>query len=121
MEVISELEKALCYTFRNKALLQEALTHSSFSHEGNRHEQSGMPAGRDLRGGPGYAAGGHWPDRQGIPGRPVYPGGKPSGKTGNRAGCEACGQGGKAGKIRRNIKGQAAAPVFLYGKMDENR
>ena len=39
MEVISELEKALCYTFRNKALLQEALTHSSFSHEGNRHEK----------------------------------------------------------------------------------
>jgi len=30
---ISELEKTLCYHFKNKALFQEALTHKSYSHE----------------------------------------------------------------------------------------
>mgnify|MGYP000020338485 FL=1 len=39
MDNISELEKALQYTFQNKAFLQEAMTHSSYSHEGNRHEK----------------------------------------------------------------------------------
>ena len=39
MDNISELEKALQYTFRNKAFLQEAMTHSSYSHEGNRNEK----------------------------------------------------------------------------------
>ena len=39
MDYISELEKALQYTFQNKTLLQEAMTHSSYSHEENRHEK----------------------------------------------------------------------------------
>ena len=38
MYELHELETALGYIFQNKALLREAMTHSSFSNEGNRHE-----------------------------------------------------------------------------------
>lgn len=35
MKPLAELERALCYSFRNLDLLEHALTHSSFAHEQN--------------------------------------------------------------------------------------
>ena len=39
MDYISELEKALQYTFQNKALLQDDITHSFYSDEEKSHEK----------------------------------------------------------------------------------